>query len=346
MAGLVSAHQIAAFSDPQNGQDGDATVVLGNDNSIVTAYDAHDADGTIHVQSSTLALRSAAATAGRKWVTVDSSAVRFFYDTGSAWLELNTFGAAVTFSAAITYGGVTLSNAVTGTGNMVLSASPTFTGTVITAALTGTVVTASTRLIADEIQALSGGTNFIIENNGGTDLVTINKSSGAVAFIAGLSGITTLATSGTYTASGLIQANAGVTVASGQTLTVTGATITGLTAASVGAGTFPSGAYVFQGALSGITTLAGTGAISGFTSLAISAGISGVTTIVTSGKITCGGELELDGAFNHDGTTIGFFGTTPTTIQTVDQSGGATVQQQIDSIAAALAAYGFVNRVQ
>jgi len=32
---------------------------------------------------------------------------------------------------AITYGGVTLSNAVTGTGNMVLSASPTFTGTPI-----------------------------------------------------------------------------------------------------------------------------------------------------------------------------------------------------------------------
>ena len=31
-------------------------------------------------------------------------------------------------SAALTYGGVTLANAVTGTGNMVLSASPTFTG--------------------------------------------------------------------------------------------------------------------------------------------------------------------------------------------------------------------------
>ena len=34
-----------------------------------------------------------------------------------------------TFSAALTYGGVTLSNAVTGTGNMVLSAGPTLTGT-------------------------------------------------------------------------------------------------------------------------------------------------------------------------------------------------------------------------
>jgi len=41
---------------------------------------------------------------------------------------------AATFDAAITYGGVTLSNAVTGTGNMVLSASPTLTGTLTAAA--------------------------------------------------------------------------------------------------------------------------------------------------------------------------------------------------------------------
>ena len=41
-----------------------------------------------------------------------------------------TITPATTLSAALTYGGVTLSNAVTGTGNMVLSASPTFSGTV------------------------------------------------------------------------------------------------------------------------------------------------------------------------------------------------------------------------
>lgn len=40
--------------------------------------------------------------------------------------------------------------------------------------------------------------------------------------------------------------NAGATVASGQTLTLTGATVTGLTAASIGAGTFPA-AYGFAG---------------------------------------------------------------------------------------------------
>lgn len=45
---------------------------------------------------------------------------------------------AATFDAAITYGGVTLSNSVTGTGSMVLSASPTLTGTVSAAAITAT----------------------------------------------------------------------------------------------------------------------------------------------------------------------------------------------------------------
>ena len=45
-----------------------------------------------------------------------------------------TLTRATTMSAALTYGGVTLSNAVTGTGNMVLSASPTLTGTLTAAA--------------------------------------------------------------------------------------------------------------------------------------------------------------------------------------------------------------------
>jgi hypothetical protein len=65
--------------------------------------------------------------------------------------------------------------------------------------------------------------------------------------------------------SGLATFNGGATVASGQTFTVTGATITGLTAASVGAGTFPSGAFVFAGAVSGITTLATSSTINGQT---------------------------------------------------------------------------------
>ncbi len=60
-------------------------------------------------------------------------------DTGDAAL---TAGAA-TFSAAMTYGGVTLANSVQGTGSMVLSAGPTFTGTATFAGISATsVVTA------------------------------------------------------------------------------------------------------------------------------------------------------------------------------------------------------------
>ena len=49
-----------------------------------------------------------------------------------------TITPATTLSAALTYGGVTLSNAVTGTGNMVLSASPTLSGTLTAATVTTT----------------------------------------------------------------------------------------------------------------------------------------------------------------------------------------------------------------
>ena len=77
---------------------------------------------------------------------------------------------------------------------------------------------------------------------------------------AGLATLTVVGASAQFKVlGGVIAAAAGLTVASGQTLTVTGATVTGLTAASVGAGTFPSGGFVFAGAVSGITTLATTG---------------------------------------------------------------------------------------
>src|SRR3990170_899068 len=80
--------------------------------------------------------------------------------------------------------------------------------------------------------------------------LTINRATGLVTLASGLS-----ATTGVF--SGLLTANLGLTVASGQTLTVTGATVTGLTAASVGAGTFPSGTFTFQGPLLTAASAAG-----------------------------------------------------------------------------------------
>jgi len=52
---------------------------------------------------------------------------------GTGVPSVSTTLPAFTLSGALTYGGITLSNSVTGTGSMVLSASPTFTGTLTAA---------------------------------------------------------------------------------------------------------------------------------------------------------------------------------------------------------------------
>lgn len=77
-----------------------------------------------------------------------------------------TFTAAQTFSAAMTYGGVTLSNSVTGTGSMVLSAGPTFTGTVTipTPFTLGAVSMTSTGTQLNYLNAATGTTGTTSSN--------------------------------------------------------------------------------------------------------------------------------------------------------------------------------------
>lgn len=88
---LVSQHQIGNLASPVNSDPGDATVVLGNDNTIIDGYNPHDSDGTIHLQSSSAAdfAGVAAGTEGRKWMTQDAGAVYLYYDNGAAWVEVN-----------------------------------------------------------------------------------------------------------------------------------------------------------------------------------------------------------------------------------------------------------------
>ena len=167
MAETVGQHSVAAFTSPVNGTSPiDANTVKGNDNTIRSAYVDHDADPGIHVQSSTLASRPTANSAGRKWMTADSGVIRLFYDDGTNWYEadyLRTTGGTISGNLAVTgtlgVTGVTtltaqpilssltasqavftdaskglVSNAITGTGNVVMSASPTLTGTIQAAA--------------------------------------------------------------------------------------------------------------------------------------------------------------------------------------------------------------------
>lgn len=90
----------------------------------------------------------------------------------------HTWALGQTFSAAMTYGGVTLSNAVTGTGSMVLSASPTITGTLSSA--NHTITSASANALA---VGLAGTTNpaFNVDAATASSATGINVKSAAAA---------------------------------------------------------------------------------------------------------------------------------------------------------------------
>lgn len=68
------------------------------------------------------------------------------------------FSGAFTLGGALTYGGVTLSNAVVGTGNMVLSASPTFTGIPILGTPTATSLAVGGGSIGADALEVTGST--------------------------------------------------------------------------------------------------------------------------------------------------------------------------------------------
>ncbi len=135
-AGLVSQHQLAAYSNPQAGQAGTASVVLGNDNVTVTGYNLHDADATIHLQSSTLAARPAATAvaAGGKWMTSDT--LRLFYSDASNWFEAaylpatnGVVAGATTFLSTVVMAGLLSLNGASlgGADQIQVRAQPTFT---------------------------------------------------------------------------------------------------------------------------------------------------------------------------------------------------------------------------
>jgi hypothetical protein len=91
MATTVGQHSVAAFTSPLNGTSPiDANTVRGNDNTMRSSYVDHDADTGIHVQSSTLASRPAAAEAGRKWITEENDLYTLWFDDGVNWHPVST----------------------------------------------------------------------------------------------------------------------------------------------------------------------------------------------------------------------------------------------------------------
>lgn len=144
MATTVGQHPVSNFTSPVNGDPLNADVVRSNDNTVRSAYVDHDADPGIHVQSSTLALRPAAGTAGRKWMTVDGTVVRYWYDTGSVWVE----GTAAGLSSAQT---IALTGDVTGSVSTDLSTGASIAtaigaGVIVNADINATAAIADTKL--------------------------------------------------------------------------------------------------------------------------------------------------------------------------------------------------------
>lgn len=154
--GLIAQHALSSFTSPVNGTTPiDANVVRGNDNTIKVAYNAHDADATIHMQSAAVASRPAFGNTGASFMATDAGAVYIYSDTGSAWVEVNyvrntggtvsgqvTIVSTTTPQLTVEYDGShTATFSVSSGGALTLNATSTVTitpATTITGALTQT----------------------------------------------------------------------------------------------------------------------------------------------------------------------------------------------------------------
>lgn len=195
MAQTIGQHGVAAFTSPVNGDPLNATVVVANDNSTRSAYVDHDSDPGIHVQSSLLAARPAAGTAGRKWMTTDTGAVKLWFDTGAAWEEIAYL--------PLTGGGTVAGN-VSVTGTLGVTGLITATGGVsgnVTGAVTGNAGTATTLQTPRNINgvAFNGSADITITAvaNASTLTGTTLNSPVVASSLTSVGTLTSLTTSGT-----------------------------------------------------------------------------------------------------------------------------------------------------
>lgn len=111
------------------------------------------------------------------------------------------------------------------------------------------------------------------------------------------------------------------------------------------------GTLTTSGTSTGNETITGTLHVTGATTLDSTLAVGAVTaTAVTtsgSGAVTAGGAVNIGAALNHDGTTVGFFGTAPATKQAVTGALStvldAPAKAVLTSILAALVAYGLAT---
>lgn len=184
MPNTVGNHAVSAFTSPSNGDALNANVVKGNDNVLRSSYVNHDADPGIHLQSSDLASRPAAGTAGRKWLTTDSGDVRLWVDTGSVWEEVAyaRTGAAATFTDLTVTGNTLIGNATSDTigitAQLTTDLLPSTTDAVdvgstskqyrrvYTTRLTASGTTHDIRGVSYVFPSANGSANSVLTNNG------------------------------------------------------------------------------------------------------------------------------------------------------------------------------------
>lgn len=184
MPNTVGNHAVSAFTSPSNGDALNANVVKGNDNVLRSSYVNHDADPGIHLQSSDLASRPAAGTAGRKWLTTDSGDVRLWVDTGSVWEEVDyaRTGAAATFTDLTVTGNTLIGNATSDTigitAQLTTDLLPSTTDAVdvgstskqyrrvYTTRLTASGTTHDIRGVSYVFPSANGSANSVLTNNG------------------------------------------------------------------------------------------------------------------------------------------------------------------------------------
>jgi len=274
MATTVGQHGVAAFTNPSNGDALDATVVKANDNTLRDAYVTHDDDSGIHLQSSTLAARPSAGTAGRKWLTTDTGSVKLWYDNGSTWEEISYLQSS---------GTVNFPGDINVSGNAVITGDGTINGNVALGNATTDTVSMTGRVTTSVVPSVTATSDL------GTTLLRWRD-----LFVGGI------------TASGTVTAN---------TFSGSGASLTGIAASAVGAGTFGGASYTFTNPVTFNNSIqAGS----------INTGGSGVTGSARTTPVDWTGSVTANTALNSNVFRVRLTGNTTATLSVSSSFSGFT----------------------